>query len=62
MVGNKEIELSLFDFQSNFSIEVSRKLGLKQKVCWLFKRKVMKAMESSGKFHYRLQLRWMKCS
>jgi transposase-like protein len=32
------------------STELSRKLGLKQKVCWLFKRKVMKAMESSGNF------------
>lgn len=32
------------------STELSRKLGLKQKVCWLFKRKVMKAMESSRKF------------
>lgn len=32
------------------STELSRKLGLKQKVCWLFKRKVMKAMDSSKKF------------
>jgi len=32
------------------STELARKLGLKQKVCWLFRRKVMKAMESSGKF------------
>ena len=32
------------------STELSRKLGLKQKVCWLFKRKVMKAMKSSGNF------------
>jgi hypothetical protein len=32
------------------SIELSRKLDLKQKVCWLFKRKVMKAMDSSGNF------------
>ena len=32
------------------STELSRKLDLKQKVCWLFKRKVMKAMESSGNF------------
>jgi predicted RNA-binding Zn-ribbon protein involved in translation (DUF1610 family) len=30
------------------STELSRKLGLRQKTCWLFKRKVMKAMESSG--------------
>lgn len=30
------------------STELGRKLGLKQKVCWLFKRKVMKAMKSSG--------------
>ena len=32
------------------STELSRKLDLKQKVCWLFKRKVMKSMESSGNF------------
>lgn len=32
------------------STELSRKLDVKQKVCWLFKRKVMKAMESSGNF------------
>ena len=32
------------------STELSRKLDLKQKVCWLFKRKVMKAMQSSGTF------------
>lgn len=32
------------------STELARKLDLKQKVCWLFKRKVMKAMESSGNF------------
>lgn len=32
------------------STELGRKLDLKQKVCWLFKRKVMKAMKSSGKF------------
>jgi hypothetical protein len=31
------------------STELSRKLGLRQKTCWYFKRKVMKAMESSGK-------------
>jgi hypothetical protein len=30
------------------STELSRKLGLRQKTCWLFKMKVMKAMESSG--------------
>jgi hypothetical protein len=30
--------------------ELSRKLDLKQKGCWLFKSKVMKAMESSGNF------------
>ena len=29
------------------STELSRKLGLRQKTCWLFKQKVMKAMESS---------------
>lgn len=32
------------------STELSRKLELRQKTCWLFKRKVMKAMQSSGKF------------
>ena len=32
------------------STELSRKLELRQKTCWLFKRKVMKAMESSGDF------------
>lgn len=31
------------------SYELSRKLSLRQKTCWLFKRKVMKAMQSSGK-------------
>lgn len=31
------------------STELSRKLGLRQKTCWAFKQKVMKAMESSGK-------------
>jgi transposase-like protein len=30
------------------STELSRKLGLRQKTCWYFKRKVMKAMASSG--------------
>jgi hypothetical protein len=30
------------------STELSRKLGLRQKTCWLFKSKVMKAMKSSG--------------
>jgi transposase-like protein len=30
------------------STELSRKLGLRQKTCWLFKRKVMGAMVSSG--------------
>lgn len=30
------------------STELSRKLDLRQKTCWLFKRKVMKAMGSSG--------------
>lgn len=30
------------------STELSRKLNLRQKTCWSFKRKVMKAMESSG--------------
>jgi hypothetical protein len=32
------------------STELSRKLELRQKTCWLFKRKVMKAMQSSGNF------------
>lgn len=32
------------------STELSRKLELRQKTCWLFKRKAMKAMESSGNF------------
>ncbi len=31
------------------STELSRKLGLRQKTCWLFKQKVMRAMRSSGK-------------
>jgi len=30
------------------STELSRKLGLRQKTCWLFKLKVMQAMKSSG--------------
>ena len=30
------------------STELSRKLGLRQKTCWAFKQKVMKAMKSSG--------------
>ena len=30
------------------SHELSRKLGLRQKTCWLFKRKIMEAMKSSG--------------
>jgi len=33
--------------------ELSRKLGLRQKTCWLFKRKVMVAMRSSGKYLMR---------
>lgn len=32
------------------STELSRKLDLRQKTCWLFKQKVMKAMESSQSF------------
>jgi len=32
------------------STELSRKLALRQKTCWLFKQKVMKAMKSSGNF------------
>ena len=31
------------------STELSRKLDLRQKTCWLFKQKVMQAMKSSGK-------------
>ncbi len=30
------------------STELSRKPGLRQKTCWLFKQKVMRAMKSSG--------------
>jgi predicted RNA-binding Zn-ribbon protein involved in translation (DUF1610 family) len=30
------------------STELSRKLGLRQKTCWLFKQKAMRAMKSSG--------------
>ena len=30
------------------STELSRKVGLRQKTCWLFKRKIMTAMRSSG--------------
>lgn len=32
------------------STELSRKLELRQKTCWLFKQKVMRAMQSSGRF------------
>lgn len=32
------------------STELSRKLDLRQKTCWAFKRKVMKAMKSSGNY------------
>ena len=32
------------------STELSRKLALRQKTCWLFKQKLMKAMESSQNF------------
>ncbi len=32
------------------STELSRKLGLRQKTCWLFKQKVMRGMKSSGQF------------
>lgn len=32
------------------STELSRKLNLRQKTCWSFKRKVMKAMKSSGNY------------
>jgi len=32
------------------SMELSRKLGLRQKTCWYFKRKVMKAMKSSDNY------------
>lgn len=32
------------------STELSRKLGLRQKTCWLFKQKAMRGMKSSGQF------------
>jgi len=32
------------------STELSRKLGLRQKTCWLFKLKAMRAMKSSGNY------------
>ena len=32
------------------STELCRKLGLRQKTCWLFQQKIMKAMVSSGKY------------
>lgn len=32
------------------STELSRKLGLRQKTCWLFKLKIMQAMKSSGNY------------
>ncbi len=32
------------------STELSRKLGLRQKTCWLFEQKVMKTMVSNGKY------------
>jgi len=32
------------------SMELSRKLALRQKTCWLFKRKVMTSMESTGNY------------
>lgn len=32
------------------STELSRKLGLRQKTCWMFKQKVMRGMKSSGQF------------
>jgi len=32
------------------SYDLSRKLLLRQKTCWLFKRKIMEAMKSSGKY------------
>lgn len=32
------------------STELSRKLGLRQKTCWMFKQKVMNGMKSSGQF------------
>ena len=35
------------------STELSRKLGLRQKTCWAFKQKVMKAMSSSRQFPMR---------
>jgi predicted RNA-binding Zn-ribbon protein involved in translation (DUF1610 family) len=60
----RDKSLSLFDFQKRFTTDnqclaylaqekwkngfVCPKCGLRQKTCWYFKRKVMKAMESSG--------------
>ncbi len=35
------------------STELSRKLNVRQKTCWAFKGKVMKAMESSGNYPIR---------
>lgn len=35
------------------STELSRKLGLRQKTCWSFKQKVMRAMKSSGRYKIR---------
>ena len=45
----------MFNFVSTskkgiYSTELSRKLGLRQKTCWYFKRKVMRTMESSDKY------------
>ncbi len=38
------------------STEISRKLELRQKTCWLFRQKVMKSMESSKKFPMTMQV------
>jgi hypothetical protein len=32
------------------TLELSRQYGLSQKTCWIFKRKVQKAMESSDQY------------
>jgi hypothetical protein len=38
------------------SMELSRSLGLRQKTCWLFRRKVQHAMKSSGNFPLQNQV------
>jgi hypothetical protein len=38
------------------SMELSRSLGLRQKTCWLFRRKAQEAMKSSGKYPLQNQI------